>query len=429
MSFIKKLFRNDYIFSVFAKVFGVGIGLIVGALTARYFGAELKGVMAVVQNDVSLYSVFLGLGVYQAYPFFRKKEPSIQGEYVNNISTMFAIYEVIAFAVAFCLYQSGAVYLALAVTLMPVEVYIKQLNYIVLVENPRRRNASSLIISLSEIVILIVIWIVTDASETVVLFYYTMTVLINLTLSFINLRMNPLRIRPAVKRIPAFVRFGFVPMLVYLCMTVNYKIDIQMLKLFDNVTYADIGIYSTGVALATKIWLIPDAIKDILLSRLIKGGKEEEVARVLRINLAICVFCTLILALIGKPFVAILYGEDFSDSYYVMLLMLIGVIGMIFYKMIYSYNISRGKRWVNLLFLGLAAIVNVVGNLFSIPLWGIWGAAVVSIASYVVCGICFLVYFWRVSGIPLWKLLLLQKEDVLTVKKFFSRKSDNVDQE
>ena len=421
MSLIKKLFRNDYVFSVFAKVFGVGVGLIVGALTARYFGAELKGVMAVVQNDVSLYSVFLGLGVYQAYPFFRKKEPEIQGEYVNNISTMFAIYEVIALTVAFFLYSGGAVYLALAVTLMPVEVYIKQLNYIVLVENPRRRNASSLIISLSEIVILIVIWIVTDASETVVLFYYTLTVLINLALSFINLRMNPFRIRPAVRRIPSFIRFGFVPMLVYLCMTVNYKIDIQMLKLFDNVSYADIGIYSTGVALATKIWLIPDAIKDILLSRLIKGGKEEEVARVLRINLAICVFCTLLLALIGKPFVNLLYGEEFGDAYYVMLLMLIGVIGMIFYKMIYSYNISKGRRWINLLFLGIAAIVNIIGNIIAIPLWGIWGAALVSVTSYMLCGICFLVYFWRVSGIPAWRLLVPQREDLTMIKGFLRR--------
>lgn len=421
MSLIKKLFKNDYIFSVFAKVFGVGIGLIVGALTARFFGAELKGVMAVVQNDVSLYSVFLGLGVYQAYPFFRKKEPDIQGEYVNNISTMFLLYEVLALAAALLLYNYGKVYLALAVTLMPVEVYIKQLNYIVLVENPRRRNASSLIISSTEIVILLIIWIVTEASEAVVLVYYTCTVLINLMLSFINLRMNPLRIRPAVRRIPAFIRFGFVPMLVYLCMTVNYKIDIQMLKLFPNVSYADIGVYSTGVALATKIWLIPDAIKDILLSRLIKGGKEEEVARVLRINLAICIICSAILALIGKPFVNLLYGEEFSDAYYVILLMLVGVIGMIFYKMIYSYNISRGRRWVNLLFLGIAAVVNAVGNAVAIPRFGIWGAAVVSITSYMLCGICFLVYFRCASGIPMWRLLIVQREDISAVKRFLCR--------
>lgn len=41
---------------------------------------------------------------------------------------------------------------------------------------------------------------------------------------------------------------------------------------------------------------------------------------------------------------------------------------MIFYKMVYSYNISRGKRGVNLVILGGAAIINVIGNYFTIPL-------------------------------------------------------------
>jgi len=101
---------------------------------------------------------------------------------------------------------------------------------------------------------------------------------------------------------------------------------------------------------------------------------------------------------------------------------LVGVMGMIFYKMIYSYNISKGKRWVNLLFLGLAALVNVAGNLFAIPKFGIWGAGIVSITSYMLCGICFLIYFWRVSHISLVRLLFVQRADIEMVKKFFSAK-------
>ncbi len=419
---VKSFYNNDYIFSVFAKAMGVVLGIVVGSMTARFFGAELKGIMAVVQNDVTLYAVFLGLGVYQAYPFFRKKEPDIFGEYVNNISTMFAIYEVLAVAVAVVLWQLDlAKYLRLAILLMPIEVYVKQLNYIVLVESPRRRNISSLVISASEIVLLVFLWIFVEPSEFTVLAYFVSTVIANLILSFINLRFNPLRIRPQVRRIPSFVRFGFVPMLVYLCMTVNYKIDIQMLKRFDNVSYADIGIYSTGVALANKIWMIPDAIKDILLSRLIKGKREDEVAKVLRINLFFCLVAIIGLILIGKPAVALLYGPEFAQSYYVMLLMLVGVFGMIFYKMIYSYNISQGRRWINLLFLGGAALINIVGNLFTIPLYGIWGAGIVSVTAYVVCGICFLVYFHRVSNISYPKLLFIQKEDIAQVKAFLKK--------
>ena len=182
-------------------------------------------------------------------------------------------------------------------------------------------------------------------------------------------------------------------MLVFLCMSINYKIDIQMLKWYNNVSYADIGIYGTGVALASKVWLIPDAIKDILLSRLVKGKHENEVAKVIRCSLAICTASVLVFLLIGKVVVLALYGSDFADVYYIMAILFVGIESMIFYKMVYSYNISRGKRTVNLLFLGIAAVVNIIGNLIFIPLYGIWGAAIMSVVSYLVCGLCFLVYF------------------------------------
>lgn len=419
----KKIINNDYLYSVIAKVLGLFIAIVASALTARCFGAELKGVMSVVENDVTLYSVFWGLGIYQAYPFFRKQEPDILPVYMNNISSLFLVYEFIAVGAALIMiFNEINLYLAIAIMLMPVDAYIKQLNYIVLVEHPRRRNTSSLIISLSEIVLLIAIWLFWDASVSSVLTYYVCTVITNLIMSYINLRYNPLRVRFSLRRIVEFIKFGFIPMLVYLCMSINYKIDIQMLKLFDNVSYADIGIYGTGVSLASKIWMIPDAVKDILLSKLVKNGKgEREVAKVLRIGLFVCAISIVALVVLGKWAILLLYGEEFELAYYVMLIMLVGVMGMIFYKMVYSYNISKGKRIVNLIFLGLAAIANIIGNAILIPLYGILGAAVMSVISYLLCGICFLVYFHHVSQIPIREILFLQKEDVAILKNFFRK--------
>lgn len=421
----KKIINNEYLYSVIAKVLGLLIAIVVSAITARCFGAELKGIMSVVENDVTLYSVFLGLGIYQAYPFFRKQEPDILSTYVNNISSLFILYEIIAVAVAsIMIFYKINIYLAIAIMLMPVDAYIKQLNYIVLVEHPRRRNTSSLIISLSEIVLLIVIWIFWSASVVSVLTYYVCTVVANLIISYINMRYNPFRIRFSLRRILEFIKFGFVPMLVYLCMSINYKIDIQMLKLFDNVSYADIGIYGTGVALASKIWLIPDAIKDILLSKLVKDGKDEqEVAKVIRISVFVCTLSILALVALGKWAILLLYGPEFELAYYVMLIMLVGVEGMIFYKMVYSYNVSRGKRMINLIFLGLAAIANVIGNLIFIPLYGILGAALMSVISYLLCGVCFLIYFHRVSRIPIRHIVFLQKEDARMLKNFFKKRN------
>ena len=96
----------------------------------------------------------------------------------------------------------------------------------------------------------------------------------------------------------------------------------------------------------------------------------------------------------------------------------------IFYKMVYSRNISNGKRVINLIFLGASAMVNFIGNLFLIPIYGIWGAAIMSVVSYSLCGISFLIYFQHVSKIPYSKILLIQKEDFMLIKKFFSKKSD-----
>ncbi len=419
INFIKVFINNEYMFSVIAKVIGLFIGIVLSILLARYFGTDLRGVIAVIDNDVSIYATFLGLGVYQAYPYFKKNEPQIFSQYVNNISSMFMVLESIAIVVAgVMIYYNINVYLAIAITLMPISVYVKQLNYVVLVEWPKRRNMASMLISTTEIVAILLLWISGSATNARAVIYCYVIHLINLAISFVNLRVNPFGIRFDLSRIWQFIKFGFIPMLVYLCMTINYQVDIQMMKLMGCVSYSDIGVYSLGVGLAQKIWLIPDAIKDILLSKLTKGKGEDEVAKVLRINLAICLVALVILVIVGKPLMLFMYGPEYSDSYPVMVLMLAGVIGMIFYKMIYSYNIAHGKRVVNLIFLGTAAIVNIIGNYILLPLLGAFGAAIVSVISYILCGMCFLVYFHKVSKIPILKLVIIQKEDFRMIRGF-----------
>ena len=148
----------------------------------------------------------------------------------------------------------------------------------------------------------------------------------------------------------------------------------------------------------------------------------KEVAKVIRLNLAVSIFMVIGVALVSKPFVSIVYGSEYIGADLITTIMLSGVIGMIFYKMVYSYNISLGKRMVNLIILGVAAIVNVIGNYFLIPVLGIYGAALVSVVSYTLCGVCFLIYFHRITNVPYKNILFVQKSDVAMVKQFVLRK-------
>ena len=277
-------------------------------------------------------------------------------------------------------------------------------------------NIATILIVLALVLVVAGLWIFTKPSYSYVVIILAVQTLINFVISFANLKMALGRFRFTLKLIPKYARFGFMPMLTLFLMTINYRVDVIMLEGAKAVTKAQIGIYSVGVALAEKVWLIPDAVKDILLSRLCKDKGKEEVAKVIRLNLAVAIVTVLFTALVSKPFVSLVYGSEYLGADVITVIMLVGVIGMIFYKMVYSYNVSQGKRSVNLAFLGVAAVANVIGNIIFIPVWGIYGAAITSVISYTLCGICFLIYFKRGSGVPFRKMILIQKEDIEFIK-------------
>ena len=91
------------------------------------------------------------------------------------------------------------------------------------------------------------------------------------------------------------------------------------------------------------------------------------------------------------------------------------------YKMVYAYNISQGKRGVNLLLLALSALIKVIGNYFFIPVWGASGAAFVSVVSYNICGIAFLIYFHNKTCTSYKEMLILNHADLDIVKRMIKK--------
>ena len=125
---------------------------------------------------------------------------------------------------------------------------------------------------------------------------------------------------------------------------------------------------------------------------------------------------------LGQPFIRLLYGGEYSGAYQVLIILLLGIIGMVFYKMVYSYNVINRHKTANLVMLGAAALSNIAVNAVLIPLCGITGAAIASTVSYVICGICFLLFFCRKTGTPLFRMLICRREDFQQLKKIITRK-------
>lgn len=362
-------------------------------------------------------SLVLCLGVYQAYPYFKKEfKKDIYIEYINYIFGLLVLYIIIACILI--LNIDFDITTKISIILAPILMGIKQLNYVVLIENSKLRNTSNIKLDIFDIVLLAVLMVFTKANLVLCILFLIVKHLVFLFIAISNLQIKISDIRPTLKGIMPYIKYGIVPMLTVILMEINYKVDIIMLDRF-YVSTTDIGIYSLGVMLAQKIWIITDALKDILLSKLAKGRTVDEVSKVTRISLFITILIIIGVICFGKPFIVLLYGKEYSGSYLVTLIIMAGVVGMVFYKMVYSYNVVNGHKNINLILLGIAALLNIIVNIVAIPHLGSLGAALASLVSYSICGIAFLMYFCIKTQTPIRNMLLINKNDIKMIKLFF----------
>lgn len=406
--------KQDYFFSVLYKIAGVVLALIYSVFYSRYLGTILKGNAAIISNYISLISAFTALGMDHAYPYYRKTDKNVFYTFINNMTSFYFIMTVVCLVLVFTLQIN--INLKVAIAIVPIQSYIRHINYVVMIEVPKRRYISSIIIHIMDIVVIIAFFLFSKSTYERLIIILIITNFINLIISFVCLKADVKKLKFDLSNIIKYAKFGLLPMFTLILITLNYKADIFMLDTIFHIPKSEIGIYSVAIALAEKIWLIPDVLMNILMSRLIFGKGSEEIAKLTRMSLFVSLILMAILLVLGRPIISFVYGLEYVGAYEILAIMLIGVIGMIFFKMVYSYNVVNGKRMINFLFLGGAAIINIIGNYFLIPIGGIAAAAWSSVISYLICGICFLLYFCHIEKVKLHEMLIIQKSDFSSFK-------------
>lgn len=406
---IKNIINNDYTYAFISRAICITIGIAYNVVFARLFGADLKGESAIIINYASLFDTFLSFGIYHAYPFYRKKDADLFPTFINNVFSLYFFYQLVGILIAILLPFSFDVKIAFVV--FPIMSGTRFFNYALLVEHPKRRNTAYLIQNIIDVIIVSLCFILNINLDVYVLAcFLIIKEFITLIISYVSLGYSLTKLKFTLKDIPVYIKYGYISMLTGILVTLNYRVDIFMLE--RMVKNSDIGIYSIGVNFAERIWLIPDIIKNILISHLSKGKDNEEVAKVLRVSTALTLLAIVFVGIAGRFFIPILFGSEYDGAYWITLILLFGVIGMVYQRIIYSYNIVNGFRKINVIYLSLAVIANIILNFIFIPIGGIIAAAACSVVSYNICGILFITYFKRISGSSYSEILVLKKSDI-----------------
>ncbi len=419
---VVKILKNEYIFSVGTRIVSIVISMLQSIIVARYLGAELKGVNAYIASITSVGSIIITFGMHQAYPYFRKKfgKDAIYSDFVSITMLIYFIYLVAAVALA--VFVPVSIELKASFVLIPLLGYSNVVAYITLVESPNLRNAWWTIISVLDIVYVVILWIFVTRNIYWAISILLFADLLKCVVYTILLKVKPRFHRGMFKFLIELAKYGFFPMLALLMTTLNYRIDVLMLRQFDGITDSMIGLYSLGISLSDKIVLIPDTLKGVLVSKLAKGAPDIEVAKVCRLGLWTSMALCLAVMALGKFVINIFYGDEYSGAYSVVLITAAGVLAVSYFKLIAQYNIVNKRQKLNVLMLCIAVVIDVVFNLLFIPMWGIEGAALATCLGNVVCGIVFIIYFCRHTGIHVSDMILIKKSDLSLLKSLVKKK-------
>lgn len=379
---------KKYWIAIACKIIVIFSNLLISIFINRGLGVEIKGQYAYIINMVEILYIIAGLGLGQSYSTFRRKEGlGIRKIFIFLSLVQGCIVLAVGLILCSCLHFNYGVIITVITALAVVRA---NLTLIAVIENSIKRNIIATAINVLYLVLLILLYIGNKCSLMTVLVCYGLNEIIR-SILFIYLYDMPVKfVKISFGELKKIYSISILTMIVTLLISVNYSIDTIMLKNMTN-DY-NVGIYSVAVTFSNMFLLIPDAFKEVLFGDSTNKNFSHKTAfSAIKVSFLTSGIILIGFILFGKFAIKLLYGIDYISSYGVTLIIFIGSLSMIFFKVLHPIYISYGKQKNAVIFLACSAIVNIILNLLLIPSYKYYGAALASAVSYTLCGGLFFV--------------------------------------
>jgi O-antigen/teichoic acid export membrane protein len=180
------------------------------------------------------------------------------------------------------------------------------------------------------------------------------------------------------------LKYGSVVHLGAILNWLHFRVDQVMINYLQGPR--GVGIYTVSVAAAEMLWLIDYAVINAALfkiSSLEVGESWGYTWRTFKSTGLLLVGGGILLGGAAPWLVVILYGAQFQEAILPLVLLIPGVIGWGASRVLSQFiSYNAGKPYLTSGAALIGCVLNIVGNLYSIPRWGIAGAAVASSGSY-----------------------------------------------
>jgi O-antigen/teichoic acid export membrane protein len=219
--------------------------------------------------------------------------------------------------------------------------------------------------------------------------------------------------------IRSLLSMGIMFALSFVIIQLNFRIDVLLLKKLS--TMEEVGYYSLGVSIAEKLWQLPFAIGIVLMSRTVNTDDQDAInattGRLVRVSLIAGLIASIAMFFLSPYILPAIWGEKFQPSVLIIQYILPGILFISIYRVLSSRLAGIGKPEVSIYVFLPALVVNVLLNVWWIPLYGAFGAVMATNVSYTLGTIAYIFVYSKIVHMPVLKIFEFQRSDFKFLKE------------
>jgi len=272
-----------------------------------------------------------------------------------------------------------------------------------------------------------VLWIFNDVDLVTVIHIVVVSHALALSVALLLLsRKTPLAASGASRMtyLRVALVYGLKAHLANLLSFLNYRLDLFLVNLIAGPASA--GLYTVAVRLAEQLWMISQAVSTVIFPRLSamlddKISRDYFTAMTARCVLWITLAAATVLSLTASPLIVLLFGADFQDAAFALLLLIPGIVLYSCARVLANSFAASGRVGINLWLSIAVLIVNTVANLALIPKFGIAGAAAATTLAYCLTLVVYLVLQQVINKQHWHNFILPTKVDLMRLRQFVKK--------
>lgn len=383
--------------------------LVFGILAARWFGATGRGQVVAFMYWPTLLTLVAMLGIPTAATYYSAHRPSgeagaIVGTGVASVGVSTVIMASFVALMTPVLIGDGSSEVVTAGRIFSVSIVLLSLLNVAyhplrVLGRMKAWNAIRLLIDSTSLLALGVVMAMSSRFLPTYALALVCAEFLTLVIGFAVITRQ-VELRPRISWVKPLLRYGLPTVLATLPALLNFRIDQAFLV--NMVDRDELGNYATAVAWSQSVLIVTNVVTYMVLPRvapMVGEARTREYEHMLRLSVLIITTTVLPLSAISPWIVPLLFGRDFTEAGTLCLVMIpaAGILGLtvITQEVLRAEHRLRGPLVSQLL--GLAVTAGAV--LVLVPLLGVWGAAVASIATYSIVA-AVLGWYLHAMGMP-----------------------------